>query len=396
MTQPATASSRDDTQPCSYFDNEDRPGMKSAGCVLVVDDDRLQQVAIAHALASSDPSYKVVCVGSACQAREALRHGDFSVALIDHYLGDGLGLELIQEAAPTPVVVVTGAGNEEIAIEAMRAGAYDYVVKDQRSGYLAALPATIGHVLARRSAEIAAETKTRELARANRELEEFAYVVSHDLKSPLRAVKGYIQLLREDGGDTLTKGNNEYLSRIDRSASQMDRLTAELLEYSRIGRVAALPEFVDTKLLVEDIIADTQAANNEIGAQILIDGVLLPVQASAVRARQLFQNLIGNALKFHGAKPPAVRVSARDLGGMIEFSIADNGIGIGPEHYESIFRVFSRVGRADEYEGTGIGLSVCKKICEQHGGTIRVGSVKGEGTTFTFTLPTVEIAPDDV
>jgi light-regulated signal transduction histidine kinase (bacteriophytochrome) len=283
--------------------------------------------------------------------------------------------------------VVTGAGNEEIAIEAMHAGAYDYIVKDHRSGYLTALPATIEHVLARTRAERAAAARTEELARANRELEEFAYVVSHDLKTPLRAIKGFIAVLREDAGPKLGESENDWLARIDRSAGQMDRLIDELLDYSRIGRTGSGATVVDTGELVAELIAEIEQTQASGDARILVEGELPAVHAAEVRVRQLFQNLIGNAVKFRGAEPPVVRISARSLGPMVEFSVADNGIGIGEEHRESIFRVFSRVGRADEYEGTGIGLSVCKKICEQHGGRIQVESRSGEGANFLFTLP---------
>ncbi len=387
MSQAATATSGDEHRNHPIIEDEPVVKTKPAGTILVLDDDHLERAAVAAALGACNPAFDVICVGTVQEARSALKENDIVLALVDYYLGDGLGLELIAEAGDVPTVIITGAGNEEIAVDAMHAGAYDYVVKDMHSGYLNALPATVGHVLARKRAEVAAETRTRELSRANRELEEFAYVVSHDLKTPLRAIRGFIQILCEDAAARLEDDDKDHLSRIDRSADHMDRLICELLEYSRIGRLGTRAEHVETSEVVDDVVVEVLSTMDDDVARVQTLGSLPAVEATTVQVRQLFQNLIGNALKFRDTEPARVTVSARPLGAVVEFCVADNGIGIEACNHDAIFRVFSRVGTTEDYEGTGIGLSVCKKICEQLGGTIRVESTPGSGTEFFFTLP---------
>lgn len=357
------------------------------GRVLVVDDDRLDQLAIQSALQRDLPGCLVDTVGSVSEARQSLERGGYTLALVDYYLGDGLGLELIAAANETPVVVITGAGNEACAVEAMHAGAYDYVVKDVQSGYLNALAATIQHALDRKRAELIAAERTAELATAYRELEQFAHVVSHDLQAPLRSIKGFIGILREDIEDALDDSARDYMERIDASASRMDRLIRELLDYSRVGRTGDEIEPVDTQRLVADLSGDLEALTLTGGGEIVVENELPWVEGVPVRLRQLFQNLVGNALKFRGEQAPVVRVGAREQGRRYEFYVADNGIGIDPEDFDTVFRVFSRVGRTNDYEGTGIGLSTCKKIVEQHGGRIRIESALEQGTTFFFSLP---------
>lgn len=369
------------------------PTTSDAVAVLVVDDDRLERAAIEAALGNAEACDQVVCVESIAAARHAIATQTFTLALVDYYLGDGLGLDLIRECKDLPMVIITGAGNEEIAVEAMHAGAYDYLVKDLRSGYLSALPATVGHVVARKKAELAAETRSVELARANQELEEFAYVVSHDLKAPLRSIRGFVHLLIEDAGERLEEADLSHLARIDRSADHMDSLIRELLDYSRIGRSGLRAQSVDVASIFAEVAAEAEAADSErTGNTVRAVSELHPVMATPVRLRQLLQNLIGNAKKFCGEGPALVEVSSERRGSAVEYCVSDNGIGIEACNLHSIFRVFHRVGRADEYEGSGIGLSVCKKICEQHGGTIWAESVAGKGTQIYFRLPA---APDE-
>jgi two-component system sensor histidine kinase/response regulator len=354
--------------------------------ILVVDDDHLDQLAVRSELSRDIPGCEVVTASSVAEARTILSSDTFSVALVDFYLGDGLGTQLINVNPSVPVVVMTGAGNETSAVEAMQAGAYDYVVKDPQSGYLKALSATIAHVLARKDAERTAKQRTSELARAYRELEQFAYVVSHDLQAPLRSIKGFIGILKEDALPSLDDSAQDCLKRIDASASRMDALIRDLLDYSRVGRTGDEIEPVHTQQIISHLRGDLEATMLASDAELVVETELPWVEGVPVRLRQLFQNLVGNALKFRGDDPPRVRVGITTGERGREFYVADNGIGIDSDHFESIFRVFSRVGHADEFEGTGIGLSICKKIVEQHGGAIRLESKLGQGTTFFFSL----------
>lgn len=358
-----------------------------AARILVVDDDSLVQMAVRQALTGGIPGCDVVIAKSVAEARSALASETFAVALVDFYLEDGLGTELINLQPSVPVVIMTGAGNEVSAVEAMQTGAYDYVVKDPHSAYLSALSARIEHVLLLKDAERRADERTLELARANRELEQFAYVVSHDLQAPLRSIKGFIGLLKEDAMPQLEERDREHLERIDASATRMASLIRDLLDYSRVGRMGNEIEPVDPQQVLSFLRDDFEATMLASGAELIVETELPWVVAAPVQLQQLFQNLVGNALKFSSEKPPRVRVGVTpvDRGG--EFYVADNGIGIDPAHFEKIFSVFSRVGELDDFEGTGIGLSVCKKIVEQYGGSIRVESAFGQGATFFFSLP---------
>ncbi|MEP0545307.1 MAG: ATP-binding protein [Rhodothermales bacterium] len=250
-------------------------------------------------------------------------------------------------------------------------------------------------VVERRRAEAALETTTVKLQRSNAELEHFASVASHDLQEPLRMVSSFLQLLQRRYADQLDETADEYIEYAVDGAKRMQVLIQNLLAYSRLGTRAEPFESVDTEAVVRDVADDLSVAIEEHGASLTVDD-LPTVQADPTQLRQVFQNLIANALKFRGETAPAVRVSAVHTEHVLaddasaegwRFAVADNGIGIPAEHAERIFRIFQRLHTRDEYEGTGIGLAMCKKIVERHGGRIWFESEPGAGTTFYFTLP---------
>jgi signal transduction histidine kinase len=229
------------------------------------------------------------------------------------------------------------------------------------------------------------------LEKSNAELEQFAYVASHDLQSPLRNVISFAQLLqRRHAGDVGAKGA-EYLATIVDSAGHMQRLITDLLAFSRVGRSEPERVPVDTDAVLEDVrgaLAERIATRR---AELTHD-TLPVVPASPVEMHQLLQNLVDNALKFQNGHAPRVHVSARPTDGGWEFAVKDNGIGIKPEHQGRIFKMFGRLHDAASYPGTGIGLAICRKIVEQHGGRIWVDSEAGRGATFRFTLPAPPLA----
>lgn len=237
----------------------------------------------------------------------------------------------------------------------------------------------------RQTADLLAR-QTKELARSNEELERFAYVASHDLQEPLRMVASYTQLLARRYRGKLDEDADEFISYAVNGANRMQQLIRDLLEYSRVGTRGGAFAPVDCGELIATVIGDLGAAIAEADATV-VAGELPTVSADRSQLRQLFQNLMENALRYRSAAPPAVRIAASREGDEWHFVVRDNGIGIAPEYAERIFVLFQRLPTQAEYPGTGIGLAVCKRIVERHGGRIWVESAAGEGATFHFTLP---------
>jgi PAS domain S-box-containing protein len=254
------------------------------------------------------------------------------------------------------------------------------------NGEVEALEGFISDITERKHAEQELDNKARDLAASNAELEHFAYAASHDLQEPLRMIAGYTQLLARRYRGKLDNDADQFLQYTIEGTERLQALIRDLLSYSRVGRGDADHEPVDLEECAQASLANLQAAIGENGAQVELEP--LPV----VRGRrsqliQLFQNLIGNAVKYRRDDPPLVRVSAERRGDEWLFAVRDNGIGIGPEYRDQVFELFRRLHGRSQYSGTGIGLAICKKIVESHGGRIWVGSEAGPGTTFEFTLP---------
>ncbi len=230
------------------------------------------------------------------------------------------------------------------------------------------------------------EQRATELARSNAELEQFAYICSHDLQEPLRMVSSFLGLLQERYRDALDERAHGFIRRAMEGAARMQNLIRDILAFSRVGRGERAEEIFPLSEIVEAAIANLQAAIDQEGARIEVSD-LPKVRANRLQCVQLMQNLIGNALKFHGHDHPVIRISAVAAGQRWRISVTDNGIGIDPVHHRRIFQVFQRLHGREQFEGTGIGLSLCQKIVLAHGGTIGVESRPGEGATFWFTLP---------
>ncbi len=230
------------------------------------------------------------------------------------------------------------------------------------------------------------ERRTSELMRSNNELQQFAYITSHDLQEPLRAVTGFLKLLCADLGDALSPKAEEYIEYAVSGANRMELLIRELLEYSRVGTHGKPFELADCRQVVDQAIQNMQVAIDESGAQVIV-GELPGLVCDATQLVQLFQNLIANAIRFRRDAPPKIEIEARRSGRVLQFSVRDNGIGIDPQHAERIFQVFQRLHTREEYSGTGMGLAICRRVVDRHSGRIWVESRPNEGSTFHVTIP---------
>ena len=240
-------------------------------------------------------------------------------------------------------------------------------------------------VTARRRAEELAR-RADDLARSNADLEQFAYVASHDLQEPLRMVTGYCDLLQRRYKGKLDSDADDFITFAAEGAQRMQELVRGLLEYSRVGPHARIDAPIDSGEAFERALANLRMAIDESGA-VVKRGRLPTVLADATQLEHVFQNLVGNAIKFHGPLTPQIDIKVVRQNGMWQFSVKDNGIGIDMRYADKVFAIFQRLHGRGEYAGTGLGLAICKKIIERHDGTIWFESQPGHGTTFYFTLP---------
>jgi signal transduction histidine kinase len=249
----------------------------------------------------------------------------------------------------------------------------------------------VAEVGALRDAERALIDQARELQRSNEELEQFAYVASHDLQEPLRKVASFTQMLQRRYGGELDERADRYIEFAVDGARRMQELINDLLEFSRVGRMTREHELIPARELVESATTRLATLIDDAGAEVVVHGELPTVSGDRGLLSIVFQNLIGNGIKFRGEDPPRIDIAAERDGRAWRFEVSDNGIGVDDEYAERIFVIFQRLHTRDVYEGTGIGLAMCRKIIEYHGGRISLApSQAGRGARFAFTLPVVE------
>ena len=242
-------------------------------------------------------------------------------------------------------------------------------------------------IRARKQAEEELKAALTRLEQSNRELEDFAYVASHDLQEPLRKIQAFGDLLRSKHASALPDQARDYIERMQSAAKRMQVLINDLLSFSRVTTKAQPFVHVDLAEIAREVVKDLEARTHETGARIEI-GPLPAIDADPLQMRQLLQNLAGNALKFHRpGVPPVVDVHGEIDGGRCRIVVADNGIGFEEKYADRIFTMFERLHARTTYEGTGIGLAICRKIAERHGGEIRAHGRPGQGATFVVTLP---------
>ena len=355
------------------------------------DDALLIQEAVTE---SARDRFRTEWVERLAEGLERLRDHPADVVLLDLSLPDSHGMETfsrVHQAAPDiPIVLLTNLEDEGMAVQAVQAGAQDYLMKSSANGPL--LIRSILYALERQRLNDELLERTQELERSNRDLEQFAYAASHDLQEPLRMVRSYMELLTEDYAEQLDAGARQYVAYAHDGAVRMQELVQGLLAYSRVGSEAKPLEPVDTARLLQQVMHDLQQAIAASGATV-VHGELPEVEGDRTQLAQLFQNLVSNGLKFRGATTPQVNVSCRRDHDDWVFSVRDNGIGIAAADFNRVFDMFRRLHHRTEYPGTGIGLAMCRKIVERHGGRIWLQSKLGNGSTFFFTLPAGQPAP---
>jgi len=241
-------------------------------------------------------------------------------------------------------------------------------------------------ITARKQAEEKLKQTVANLKRSNTDLEQFAHIASHDLQEPLRMVSSYMELMKRRYEGKLDSDADDFIGFAVDGANRMQTLINDLLTYSRVGTRGKPLTPIGCTSVLEQVLMNLEVAIDESGAVVTHDP-LPTVMADDSQLAQVFQNLIGNAIKFKGEEPPRIHIAAERRGNEWVFSASDNGIGISPEFFERIFVIFQRLHSRDEYPGTGIGLAVCKKIIERHGGRMWVESDPGQGSTFYFTIP---------
>ncbi|MEN8445765.1 MAG: ATP-binding protein [Cyanobacteria bacterium J06555_13] len=342
-----------------------------------------------------DEGIRCLKTGQEGRVAEGEEKGDFDAVLLDLSLPDSRGgldtVKRMHAAEPDiTIVVLTGLDDEEIAIAALREGAQDYLVKGQIQTSL--LIRSIHYAIERQQHLDELQHLNAELVRSNEELEQFAYVVSHDLQQPLQAIYGFANLLvmafRDRPADELV---NQYTTHIVTASKHMSQLIQDLLAYSKVGKhedsTSSGGELTDGNQVMEKVLYDLQTMIKDSQATITTDD-LPTLNISPMHLGQIFQNLLTNALKYHRpGQAPQVQVSVERQEKAWRFGIHDNGIGIQPENAEKIFKIFQRLHTKQEYPGTGIGLATCKKIVESYGGRIWLDPTTTAGSTFYVTLP---------
>ena len=366
--------------------------MKSTATkVVLIDDCPEDREMYRRFLQKSLPDdFHVVEASSGAEGLEYCQRENPDCVLIDYQLPDMDGLEFIhllikkEEYRFLPVLMLTGQGNEAVASTAMRTGASDYLVKNKLTAeglYRAVTRAVEKAALLQTN-----EKQRQEIERSHGELEQFAHTASHDLQAPVRRITKFLELLQMDLNETLSERSKDYLDRAMKGAHHMRRLIQDLLDYSLVGGGQNICEPVQLDQVLQEVLAQLEVMIMSTGGTVHVEN-LPGVWGNPTFLQQLFQNLIGNALKFRGEVAPVIHVAAQRQGANWQVTVKDNGVGIPSDSFDKIFGIFQRIDNGSQAEGTGIGLALCKKIVELHEGRIWVESTLNEGSAFHFTLP---------
>jgi signal transduction histidine kinase len=361
--------------------------------ILIVDDEAAQMRALCATL--GECGYETTGVATGAAALEVLKTARFDVLLADLTMPGMDGIELLGEARKADPdiagVIMTGKGTIGTAVEAMKSGALDYILKPFKLSLI--LPVLERAIAVRHlrivNAELEASVRQRtaELEAANRELEAFSRSVSHDLRSPLMVIMACTERLIEENGPALPDDAYQSLQRIERSVERMDRLIDDLLRLANVGRQPLERRPIVVRALVDEVVAEVTAVDPQRDVKVRL-GDLPDCVGDPGLLRQVFVNLVSNAVKFtRGVPQPVIEVTCERGSGENVYCVRDNGAGFDMRLADKLFGAFQRLHRADQFEGTGVGLSIVHRIVERHGGRIWAESAVGSGATFRFSLP---------
>jgi two-component system sensor histidine kinase/response regulator len=363
--------------------------------ILIVDDEAAHLKALCDTL--SIEGYTTTGTQSARSALDMLRAQPFDVLLTDLMMPEMNGIALLNAARELlpdiACIVMTGHGTIDSAVEAMKGGAIDYVLKPIK---LNALMQVIARGLQIRRLHRVIDQRTRELEQANKDLEAFSYSISHDLRAPLRVVDAFCQMFLEDYGETIPAEGRRMLDRARAGSQRMSQLIDDLLAFARFGSKPLRTGAVDMQSLATRVAAavraQAQAADLANAQDVTVEiGELPDCIGDSSLLEQVLTNLLSNAFKFTRGRPqPRVEVRAASEGPNIIYEVRDNGVGFDTTYAHKLFGVFQRLHSATEFEGTGIGLSIVKRIVQRHGGRVWAESTAGEGAAFYFSLPAAD------
>lgn len=359
--------------------------------VLIVDDSA-EDREVFRRLLSKDTRYKYEFVESdtGIDGINRFREHRPDCVLLDYHLPDLDGLEFLAYLVPqwssaVALIMVTGQGNERVAVEAMRSGAQDYLVKDEISEDL--LWRTVDNAIEKAALK-------QELARRNAELEEFVYIASHDMKALLRRIASFCHLLKDEYWDRIGPQADSYIDRTVSSANQLTVLVDDLLKYSSVREPDKAHGRVNLNLVMQEVRIRLSRQIEETVARLDVEN-LPTVMGNQEDLTQLFESVVHNALKFSGDRAPVIKVRAKEVDRLWQIDVTDRGIGIPPEHVQEIFEPFKRLNSRATYPGTGIGLSLARTVVRQHGGQIWLDSVLGRGSAVHFTLRKANTEQDE-
>lgn len=359
--------------------------------ILLVDDDPDDELLTREVLlAIPDFPFTLTWVTNAAEGLAAILAEEHDVYLLDRQLGAADGLDLVRQArqagSQTPLLLLTGSGSREVDQAAMAAGASDYLPKGELTP--GNLERAIRHAIDRARILSRLQARSAELARSNRELEEFAAVISHDLRSPMQSIAAHAELLEHRYHGRLDPGADLMIERLVAGVMRLERMLTELLSFAKVSqpKIDADPTPLDACLDVA--IQDVRQELFDCGGVVHRSEPLPNLPGNPTLLTQLFSNLLANAVKFRAERPLRIEVGAeRAFGGWV-ISVSDNGVGVPADDQERIFMIFQRGRGTSDRPGTGIGLAICKKIVERHGGWIAASSIPSGGARISFLLPT--------
>jgi signal transduction histidine kinase len=366
--------------------------------ILIVDDEVAQMKALCNTL--KDHDYETVGFSSATAALAELKKTKFDLLLSDMMMPEMDGITLLQAALkhdPDLVgIIMTGEGSIATAVEAMKSGAFDYILKPFKLSAILPVLARALAVHRLRLENAALEQRVRErtaqLEEANKELEAFSYSVSHDLRTPVRHIKGFVEVLAKSAASSLSEEDRNYLEMIASSSKHMGQMIDDLLEFSRMSRAEMWRTAVPLNELLDEVLKLVQPETK--GRNIVWKiGKLPEVQADPFLLRHVFSNLILNAIKYSRNRNPAeIEVGAKEDETEVTVFVRDNGAGFDMKYADKLFGVFQRLHRKEDFEGVGVGLANVRRIIARHGGTTWAEAKVDEGATFYFTLPRAKAA----